>query len=222
MKRIAAIAIGMLMSAALVRAQETPVSQQSSNQSGTRFGIGVGFTPASLDSRAIFGVSDNAFSGLALPVSITMLLDFESFRLEPEFGVNSQTTERTGSTSGTLSATQTSFKVGLGAFGKTSPAPSANVVYGIRAGYLSVGSSSSGSGAGSTEISSSRPVITVAAALGGEYFVGRQFSFGAEVNFGYMSVGELSQTPSVPSSSKSTGAAFFTNAQLFGRFYFGQ
>lgn len=224
MKHFIVIAVTAFIVSVACNAQNSnSPSKSSSDASQFAFGIGVGITPSSLESRSIFGISDNnALSSAVLPISLLFVLDInELIRLEPEFGINSQTTNQTGASSGDKSSTLQSFKAGLGVLFKSKITSSSQAIFGLRGGYLSLSQSTEASGS-TPATSVSRPFITMAGVVGGEYYLARQFSLGAEINIGYISVGELTSEPASQSTTKVTGSGFFTNAQISARFYFAQ
>ncbi|MBI3258318.1 MAG: outer membrane beta-barrel protein [Ignavibacteriae bacterium] len=198
---------------------------QDSSQNKFTFGIGVGVTPSSLESRSLFGLTDNNLSSVVLPVSVFVVFDIGNlFRIEPEFGINSQSltfTSTSPSYPESQKITLQSIKFGLGVMVKQKIASSAHSYFGIRGGYLAYSLNSEDSQSTDPD-KFSRPFFTAAAVAGGEYFLGRQFSLGAEVNIGYLSIGEEKVSSSSRSSSKLTGSGLFTNAQVTARFYFAQ
>jgi hypothetical protein len=185
-----------------------------SQESETKIGLGV-----SLNPTALFNSSSSStmflpigFTNIYVPITIN-----QSFRIEPEVGIFSQSSE----TSSGLSSSKyssTLLRIGVGLF-KIQPFEETFHSYvGPRIGILSTSSSSSSTG--STESSSSEMDYFVGLSVGGEYLFSTHFGIGGEVQLNYVSFGQPDRTPAASSSSDRKQSIITNNALMFFRWYY--
>ncbi len=175
-------------------------------QSSTKVGIGV----AIIDMQQIFEAqaSEGGFFSSAITVPIEVS---PTFRVEPEIGFSSATDEQK-SDNFTSEESSTSWKIGVGLFGKKKN-DVFTLYYGGRIGYINQ-SLTDVSGTDRSEVSSSG--FYLAPALGGEHYFSDHFSIGGEVQIVYTSV---STTPDEGDWEQDI-SIINTRALVFFRFFF--
>lgn len=177
-----------------------PIRESSAQDDDTRIGIGVGFT------SGIFGGGLDFVESLFSPASIYVPITFESFRLEPQFGI-----ARSSEESGDIESSATVFELGSGIFGLAGE-NSTLLYYGGRIGILRFSSSVEG---GPVDVESSSTNIFLGPAAGAEHFFGEDFSLGGEAQLMYTALGEDEDEDEDASSS-----VLRTRALFFVRMHF--
>ncbi len=152
-----------------------------------QLGVGVGIVP--IDALGILPTVE-----VYLPITVT-----PAFRLEPSLGVFTND-QRSGGVD------TTNVTAGVGAFWVKRVAEPTDVYFG---GRLKLNFASDGGTFHSENID-----WTLAAAVGGEHYLGTRFSIGAEAQLGHYQNGKLSGAVAVNDSG------MFTSGVAFLRFYF--
>jgi hypothetical protein len=137
-----------------------------------------------------------------------------SFRIEPEVGF------RSGKNT-TSNLKNSSINLGLGLF-SMSLHNKLNFYYGLRLEYANIqyeDHDSEFSGYGTKTISHATNRFSIGPAIGCEYFLGDNFTFGGEVAIKYASL-ETTESPKASNYKAVDSNYFTTDAGLFVRFYF--
>ena len=193
------------------------LSTAFSQEEKGRLGLGVSLNPTAL-------FSGSTTSTVFLPVGLTdiyLTLDNgKGFRLEPEFGIYSTSSESsTGAPYASSSSSSASLiRIGTGVFGMFLRDSSFNAYAGPRVGVL-LTSQTSQSGT-SPETTTSESDIYVGFSLGGEYYLSPHFSLGGEVQLNYIKFGEPKRDPASTTLSTSTRSMYTNNAVMFFRWYY--
>lgn len=173
-------------------------------QTGTRVGLGIGLSNASL------GASDLSFVETILsPTSIYVPITFAGFRLEPEIGYF-----RLSADNGEAESTTSLFQLGTGVFAIQSAGD--NLLYfGGRVGITRQSTSFDFSGdfPGGNEESSVTNFF-VGPAVGAEHFFGDRFSLGGEAQVIYTSLGDDDEGDDSSASLLRTRGIFFVRWHL--------
>jgi hypothetical protein len=160
-----------------------------------RIGVGVSLTTFDLAS------ADVGFP-VPTPADIYVSIDMGQLRVEPSLGISHYAIEGGDKA--------TSFNLGVGALIQLKQTRTASVYVGPRL-FLDFVSARNGAG-----YSDSGVDLTLAGALGGEWFADPRFSLGAEVRLGFTAAGQLSEAGNVLRAGSSR---FSTSGLLFLRFY---
>ncbi len=186
-----------------------------------RIGIGVSLSHA---GELIFAGGENAVtpsvvSSILVPIDVG-----RSFRVEPEVGVNRVASSQTYSLSSPEARfTYTLLNFGAGAFARATH-DRATAYYGGRFNYLHY-SRTSEVNTSPVAAEPNFPGWLVAPTVGGEYFLGDQFSLGAEVQVRFI---WWSNDTSVTlpgggtATDKFSGTSIATRAAVTARFYFNR
>lgn len=163
-------------------------------------------------------VPSSGTPGGAIYVPINLM---PQFRLEPTIGLGNGSTAKTKE-SKTETDKLSAVSLGIGAFYMMHPDEKMAFYAGARLGVVMNSASSSD---GTTTIESKHTDMVVALAVGGEHFLVPKFSLGAEVDLGYVSVGDTTTTITPPPTKAATPAtvvqsAMSTFGSFFARFYF--
>jgi hypothetical protein len=183
-------------------------------ESQTKVGIGVSLNPTAL-------FSSGSSSTLFLPVGLTNIyipiMASANFRIEPEAGIYSESSENT---SGSFSSKSSStiLRLGVGLFYVRSSETSFSSYVGPRLGILSTSSTSSSTG--SSESKTSETNFFIGLCVGGEHSFSSHFSIGGEAQLNYISFGNPDRTPASTTPSTRSQSVFTNNALMFFRFYF--
>ena len=185
-----------------------------SQESETTIGLGVSLNPTAL-------FSSSSFTTLFLPVGLTNIYVpitiGEKFRIEPEAGIYSQSSEN--STDAILSNTSsTLFRLGVGLFKIYTYDETFLAYVGPRIGILS--SSSTWESTGSTTTTTKELDLFIGLATGGEHSLSPHFSIGGEVQLNYVSFGNPVRTPASSTWSETKQSMFTNNALMFFRWHF--
>lgn len=200
------------------------------NTSSFTFGIGAAINPVTLYTE-----SAGSDGSLSVPVQTTaFFLPVQlsaSFRIEPQFGLISTSTERTAYsgtsvTSGRIERSQSGMIIGSGLFYTFSPDTTTRGYVGTRLGWIKAHNSLTFTPLGKGELVETIYRQTSAfygAAFGGEYYLSRFMSLGAELSLTAISFGDI-EYEATPSLEKSplpeiSQSALSTNALVFVRFY---
>jgi len=195
------------------------VDGQEAN-SNTRIGLGVGWN--SSDQMII--AEDGGFSGVTLigigNFSVPILIGGH-VRIEPEFGIL-RTSEDQQDEGYSWESSQTLWRVGVAGHWAFSTREGLQPYFGPRFGLIRYsGRMESRSDGQQDEYKRSRRDWYLGLALGGEYFISRHFSIGAEVQLNYLMIGDESFEPDPgPSSAESSSSLFMNNGLIAARFYF--
>lgn len=191
------LVVTSMLAAAALGINSSAIAQNQ--ESSSRIGVGVALTPTTLTTNVGIGTSTVAVDFL-IPIDLG-----ESFRLEPCFRINQGTIENETKTTnnifqGTSVSTVTStttlggYNLGLGFFYKKMVGNSVQMNIGIRPTIIlnssevesksstavtTNGNTTTTNTPTSTEKQSST-FVNIAGVFGGEYFLGKQFSLGAE------------------------------------------
>lgn len=203
-----------------------------SAQSTSSFSLGIG---AAINPVTLYTESAGSDGTLSVPVQTTAffipLQLTSSFRVEPQFGLISTSTERTAYsgtsvTSGRIERSQSGMIIGSGLFYTFSPDTTTRGYIGTRLGWIKAHNSLTFTPLGKGEFVETVYRQTSAfygAAFGGEYYLSRFMSLGVELNLTAISFGDIEYevTPSLesPSQPEISQSAFSTNALVFVRFY---
>lgn len=190
------------------------------------YGIGISLNPASEFSN------DNGTNvALLRMVNVNFPMQLSSsFRLEPYLGLYS-TTKSESNIYFTEDVAQTAFQIGTGAFYTWNPTTDKKFTgyFGGRFGVVFQSSSldhqaTAFAGNSHTAKSIKETDISIAAVLGGEYFLSQHFSLGGEIQFAFVNQGNPNETDTPATTNdtqeKLTVTTFMTNAQIFVRLYF--
>ena len=182
-------------------------------QGQVRFGLGVSVNPTML-------FSSSSSSTMFQPVGLTNIyipfMPSANFRIEPEGGIVSISSETSGSSP--FKASSTSLRLGIGFF-YVRPLDSTFSFYvGPRLGILA--SSTTYKFSFDPESKTSETDFFLGGCIGGEYAFSPHFSLGGEVQLNYISYGSPDQTPASISVSSRSQSAFTNNALMFCRWYF--
>lgn len=187
------------------------ISCATGQENQVKVGIGVSVNPTAL-------FSSNTSPTMFLPVGLTNIyvpiMTSMNFRLEPEVGILTLSSETSGSSPSKTSSTALRF--GLGLFYVKPLDSSFSFYVGPRLGILV--SSTTVKYTFDPETKTSETDFYVGACVGGEYSFSRHFSLGGEVQLNYVSYGSPDRTPG--SSSSRSQSVFTSNALLFCRWYF--
>lgn len=196
----------------LVLATLVGISLASGQETKGKIGIGVSLNPI-----AILGSGSTSI--FLLPVGLSNIyipiMAGPSFRIEPEAGIFTISTETTLGSSSEKSST-TLLRLGIGLFYVHSSESSFNSYFGPRIGILSTSETSSTTG--NSETKTSETDFFIGFCIGSEYLFSPHFSIGAEAQLNYISFGNPEYTPS--QSSERTMNCFTNNALIFFRWYF--
>lgn len=163
-------------------------------------------------------VPSSGTPGGAIYVPINLM---PQFRLEPTIGLGTGTTAKT-SDNKTVTDKLSAVSIGIGAFYMMHPDEKMAFYAGARLGAV-MNSSSNSDGTKTTEYKHTDMVAALTA--GGEHFLAPKFSLGAEVNIGYVSVGDTTTTITPPPEKAlpvitKAESAMSTFGSFFARFYF--
>lgn len=190
------------------------VSLAFSQETKKKIGLGVSLNPTAL-------LSSSSTSTLYLPVGLTNIYVpinvAESFRLEPEAGIFTSSSE---SSSGSFSSKSSSsfIRLAVGLFYLSSPDNSFNSYVGPRIGVLMTSSTSQQTG--NPEYKTSETDFFIGLAIGGEYLISPHFGLGGEAQLNYISFGQPDVSPAPSSPSTQSRSMFTNNALMFFRWYF--
>ncbi len=153
-----------------------------------------------------------------VPINIKDML-----RIEPGIGLIKSSSETKATKTNTSSDSATALS--LGVFYMMRPDDKFLVYAGPRFGLV-LNDSSDAQDDDTTKQSVTRTDVVLALALGGEHFLAPRFSLGAEVDVGYVMIGEskTETTPATPAPATpdpvKTSSLMSTFGSLFARFYF--
>ncbi len=244
MRRTAVIssALFVILFSSILLSQET---------GGAHLGVGISIDPSRIGHVTYYYNGPGPGSSGTIinqsPILFYFTIDTNKIRIEPLFGLNTTNSENTQTTKYISSANystntntynSSAITAGLGVFYLSPLSDYFNLYFGPRLYFNFVSSLTDNINAGvyngqyssndyQTEIK--EVDITVALALGGEYFPLRKFSFGAEASINYTRYGnpDITNTntppgppPSYISSSERTQYSFYTSGIFFVRWYF--
>lgn len=189
------------------------VSCALGQESQTKVGIGVSLNPAALFRS---GSSSTTFLPVGLANIYIPIMTSANFRIEPEVGIFSLSSETSAPYLSKTSST--SLRLGIGLFYVRPSQGSFDFYVGPRLGMLV--SSSTSSYPGNPESKTSETDLFVGACVGGEYSFSPHFSIGGETQLNYIDYGNPDQTPAPPGVSTRSQSAFTSNALMFFRWYF--
>mgnify|MGYP003382692820 CR=1 FL=1 len=186
MKQHLVLIVLVLMSVSIAaRAQESDV----------RIGLGVSIA----QSLIFVSSSDETFYPLGYTAFSVPIMLTKNFRIEPSFGALTHSFERTytDNTSRTNSSSQLRIGAGLQyLFRNLGGAENVMAWLGPRVEFLPTTYKSKASTPSATEITTSQTNLILGLAVGGECFLAKSFSLGAEAQFNYISIGEVSESGS--------------------------
>ena len=189
----------ILLGAILCFNFSTLFSQTESKSLIKPFGIGLHIEQFKIND--ILDLQNTPANKIVLSISPS-----KSFRLEPELGLRFAKSQAN-------SASASSVSLGLGAFGMFQR-NKLNLYAGVRLEYATMKSTSTYSTA--TNLSNR---IMAGPALGAEYYLGENFTFGGEVGLRYAS--STTTIDPKPTGYTDTKSSYFTtDTGLFVRFYF--
>jgi hypothetical protein len=180
-----------------VLAVAAPALAQDRGQAGdkARFGVGVSLTTFDLATSAAGGP-------VPAPADLYLSIDLGQLRIEPSLGISSYSIEGGDKAR--------SINVGVGAFIHLRSTRAVSIYVGPR---LFLGFVDAKDAAG---FSDSGTDLTLAGAIGAEWFPDPRFSLGAEARLGFTVAGQLSNAGNIlrPASTR-----YGTSGLLFLRFY---
>jgi len=189
------------------------ISSAIGQESQVKVGIGVSVNPTAL-------FSSSSSLTMFLPVGLTNIyvpiMTSANFRLEPEAGILSFSSETSGPSP--YKTSSTSLRLGIGLFYVKHLDSSFAFYVGPRLGILA--SSTTVRYSVDPETKTSETDFFIGACIGGEYSFSRHFSLGGEVQLNYISYGSPDHTPASISESTRSQSAFTNNALMFCRWYF--
>lgn len=200
-------------------------------QTDNDFRIGLG---AAINPVTVYTGSAGSDGILTVPVQTAALfapLQFGAgFRLEPQFGLLSATTDKTtrdgdGSDRGTLTYSQSGTMLGTGAFYTFTPDSSTLGYIGARFGMLISKNSTEFNAVDGTNTHAiySQTTVFYGPAFGGEYYLSRFMSLGVELGLTFMSFGDVEYDAQPwlpdPNAPEFSQTSISTNALVFVRFY---
>lgn len=199
-------------------------------RNSSSIGIGAAINPVTLYTE-----SEGSDGTLSVPVQTAALFVplqlGETFRIEPQFGLLSTSTERTAYSgtnvaSGRIERTKTGMMIGTGLFYTFLPDTTTRGYVGARVGWIQAKNSLEfvPLGKGENVVTTYKQSSAFyGAAIGGEYYLSHFMSLGMELGLTAISFGDVEYevTPSVtpPSLPDVSQSALSTNALVFVRFY---
>ncbi len=185
-----------------------------SQESDSKIGVGVSLNPTAL-------FSSSSSSTMFLPIGLTNIYIpitmGQRFRIEPEVGIYSQSSEIKSGPS-TSKSSSTIFRLGFGLL-KIHPYEDAvNTYFGSRVGILSLSSTSSSTG--SPDASTTETDFYIGFVVGGEHMLSSHFGIGGEVQLNYVSFGQPERTPASTTTSERSQSMITNNALMFFRWYY--
>jgi hypothetical protein len=185
-----------------------------SQESDSNIGLGVSLNPTAL-------FSSSTTSTMFLPIGLTNIYIpitiGQKFRIEPEIGIYSQSSESKSGTS-TSKNSSTLFRLGFGLL-KIHPYEDVfNAYFGTRMGILSLSSTSSYTG--SPDASTNEIDAYIGFVVGGEHMLSPHFGIGGEVQLNYVSFGQPERTPAPSTTSDRSQSIITNNAVMFFRWYY--
>ena len=186
---------------------------------GTRIGVGVAWS----SSNQAIVMEDGRFS----PANLVGLGNFtlpiligDHVRLEPKFGIL-RSSEDLQDESYSRESRLTVLRVGLSFHWAFSQREGLQPYVGPRVGLMRYrGRSENRYNGQGEEYKYGRNDWYLGLALGGEYFLTRHFSVGAEIQLDYAMVGDESIEPDPGSTREVSGSLLMNNGQIAVRFYF--
>lgn len=195
----------------------------SAQESPRRFALGIG---VALNPVALL-VSANGLNDLVVPIglgNVTVPMSIGArVRLEPEFGLTRYSSETNVDTADFNAQTAvTALRLGVGLSIVVLEEAGLRTYAGFRVGLSRFSESSSQTSPfGDFEGSLKRTDSHIGVMFGGEYFLARRFSLGAELQLTRVSFGEtqVESAPVTPSFPSPTTSLWSTNGLVAFRFY---
>ncbi|MFC2129998.1 outer membrane beta-barrel protein [Bacteroidota bacterium] len=195
------------------------VSVSNNAMSQTKIGIGVSLNPTALignDGEMFFLPA--SMMNIYLPIQIG-----KTFRIEPEVGFYSQTSDITDNDNKGRVRTNSFTRFGIGGFYTLQPAKNFQMYFGPRIGVLMTYSERDYANSEyNTDSETSQTIITIGGSFGGEYFLSDYFSLGLEVQLNYFNYGEPVEKPDDYAPKDYSQSIFTTNGLIFARLYFNK
>jgi hypothetical protein len=207
--RILFIAAVISVTALTVRAQDSDV------RIGFGTSIGQNIFIDGSKSTMYMPLSFNTFT---IPIFLT-----KNFRIEPALGI--LTYSRTAEYTDGMSVTSTSSQLRLGAglhyvLRPIAGAADVSLYVGPHFAVTPLSSKSKSNQPNAIEYTRSQSNLIVGLQFGGEYWVGKQFTVGSEVQFNYLKIGEEETSPTSTSTYTISESYMNISTSITLRFYF--